>query len=145
MMASATTTELRLSSVFRATPERLYAAWTEPRQLVHWLFRGDHSRIERIDWDLAVGGRFSMLERSDSGDEIDHFGEFLVIDRPHRLRFTLEVPKHFAGRSTVDVAFQVTPEGTLMEFTQTGVAPEMVEGSWRMMFTELARVLLTSE
>ena len=45
--------------------------------------------ILRIEIDARVGGAFSFLVRR-QGQEIDHFGEYLEIDRPRRLAFTFD-------------------------------------------------------
>jgi uncharacterized protein YndB with AHSA1/START domain len=138
---------LQLTPVFQVPPDRLFAAWTDPVVISKWLFRGEDSEIVRVTLDLTVGGRFSIVEQT-KDDTIDHFGSYLVIDRPDLLSFTLEVPKHFPGTSQVQLEFREaeapTTVTTEMIFRQTGVDPQIVEGSWRRMFTQLARVFLHS-
>ncbi len=65
-----------------APAEAVYAALTEPGQLSRWFTR-------EAEADLRVGGRY----RNADGDR----GEFLVLDPPHRLRFTWENPEHCPG------------------------------------------------
>jgi uncharacterized protein YndB with AHSA1/START domain len=85
-----------------ATPERVFAAWTDPAVMGQWLFVGPLSEIVQVRSDPRVGGRFSVLERPHDGSaDTDHFGEYLHITRPHRVAFTLEVPAHFPGRTSL--------------------------------------------
>ena len=137
---------LVITPVFQVPAEKLFCAWTDPAIVSQWLFRGDDSEIVKVELDLIAGGRFSIVEQT-RDDAIDHFGNYLVVDRPHRLCFTLEVPKHFSGVSQVQLEFktaETTTVTTEMVFQQTGVDPPLVEGSWRRMFTQLARVFLQS-
>jgi uncharacterized protein YndB with AHSA1/START domain len=140
---------LVITPVFQVPAEKLFCAWTDPAIISQWLFKGEDSEIVKADLDLVVGGRYSIVEQT-RGDTIDHFGNYLVIDKPRLLSFTLEVPKHFSGMSQVQLEFKeaeaaaVTTVATEMVFQQTGVDPQIVEGSWRRMFTQLARVFLQS-
>lgn len=137
---------LVITPVFQVPAEKLFCAWTDPAIVSQWLFKGDDSEIVKVELDLVAGGRFSIVEQT-RDDAIDHFGNYLVVDRPHRLCFTLEVPRHFSGVSQVQLEFktaETTTVATEMVFQQTGVDPPLVEGSWRRMFTQLARVFLQS-
>ena len=137
---------LVITPVFQVPAEKLFCAWTDLAIVSQWLFKGDDSEIVKVELDLVAGGRFSIVEQT-RDDAIDHFGNYLVVDRPHRLCFTLEVPRHFSGVSQVQLEFktaETTTVATEMVFQQTGVDPPLVEGSWRRMFTQLARVFLQS-
>lgn len=140
---------LVITPVFQVPAEKLFCAWTDPAIISRWLFKGDHSEIVKVELDLTAGGRFSIVEQTSDGT-IDHFGHYVVIDKPRQLSFTLEVPRHFPGVSQVQLEFKeaeattVVTAATEMVFQQTGVDPQIVEGSWRRMFTRLARVFLQS-
>lgn len=41
---------------------------------------------------LVLAGKFLMVRRS-NGEDVEHVGEYLVIERPCRLVFTFAVPK----------------------------------------------------
>ncbi|HEY1036167.1 MAG TPA: SRPBCC family protein [Pseudoxanthomonas sp.] len=86
---SADTVDVSVQRVFPVPAERVFDAWLTPRLLGQWMFGPGvrDEKVLRLDVDPRVGGRFSMLVERD-GTRIDHVGEYLVIDRPHRLSFT---------------------------------------------------------
>ncbi len=118
-------------------PERLFAAWVEPGLMKTWLFRSRGSEIRQITNDLRVGGKFSILEVTAKGEEIEHFGEYLAIDRPRGLMFTLEIPTYFPGASVVSIDITAGGEGSWLSFAQTGVRKDVMEDVWRQMFRRL--------
>jgi uncharacterized protein YndB with AHSA1/START domain len=130
-----------ISLVFKATADQLFGAWTDPAIMSRWLFKGNDSDIANIDADVSVGGYFSIAERTREGTT-EHTGNYLLVDKPNALAFTLEVPKHFAGTSQVSLEFKQSDVGCEMMFQQTGIDPNIAEAEWRRMFSNLTMVLL---
>jgi uncharacterized protein YndB with AHSA1/START domain len=137
-------TALRLTRIIAAPPDAVFDAWLEPDTVRQWLFVGAASLIMRATVEPRVGGRFSIVERN-GDEEIDHFGEYLEIERPRRLAFTLQVPRHFPGVTRVTIDIALTAGGSAMTFTQEGVKPEVTEGNWRDMFNTLGALLSRNE
>ena len=131
---------LKLTQAIKAPPAQVFDAWLIPAMIRQWLFKSPRHKIVRIDIDPKVVGGFSILEDAD-GERIDHFGTYDIVDRPHCLVFSLEVPWHFEGVTRVSIEIAATQEGSLLTLTQSGVEPEKAEGGWRMMLAQLARVL----
>src|ERR1041385_6388437 len=136
---SSTNDPVQLSCRFDATAEMIFDAWINPAVMRQWLFVGPGSEIVKVETDVREGGAFSILEHND-GEEIDHFGQYVRIDRPSVLAFTLEAPKHFPGVTEVRIGLAPAEGGCQMQFEQTGVAREVTEESWRAMFRTLRRV-----
>jgi len=99
---------LRVSQVIRADRERLFRAWTEPSELVHWW------RMEENGWsfaeatiDLRLGGHYRLGMTSPEGQTHVAVGEYREIDPPHRLAFTWdwEDPVSAMGETLVTVEF----------------------------------------
>ena len=132
---------VHITPIYQASAERLFEAWTKPDLMRLWLFKSPTNTIERIEQDLSVGGRFSILEKAD-GEVIEHYGEYTEIAAPYRLAFWLEAPARFTGRTEVAISFVRTSEGCEMDFIQTGADPLVIEKSWRLMFLSLAETLL---
>jgi len=95
-----------ISRDITASPERVFDAWLDPKQAAHFLFATPEGKIARCDIDAHVGGRFLIVDRRAEGDA-DHHGQYLEIDRPHRLGFLFRGPNTKEGewsKVTVDVA-----------------------------------------
>jgi uncharacterized protein YndB with AHSA1/START domain len=131
---------LRLDRVIRATPAAVFEAWTNPEVMRRWMFVSDEGEIVRVDAVSVPGGAYSILEHN-NGEDIDHYGRFLEVGPPSRLSFTLEVPKHFAENTRIDVTIEPTEEGSVLHFTQTGIDPDKTREFWRTMLDDLARLL----
>ena len=83
---SASTGTVTVSRHFSATPEQVFDAWLDPDAVGSWLFASPDGVMKRVELDPQVGGHFVISEQR--GDALaEHFGEFLQIDRPHRLVF----------------------------------------------------------
>src|ERR1044072_5116324 len=120
--------QLTLSYSFSVEPEIVFDAWTKPGVMKLWLFKSPDNEILSIKTDLKVGGKFSILELNEN-EKIDHFGEYLEIEKPVKLVFTLEVPWHFPGISEVSVDIKDTETGCEMIFSQSGIETNITEGS----------------
>ncbi|MCB0082354.1 MAG: SRPBCC domain-containing protein [Caldilineaceae bacterium] len=91
---------------FNVAPERVFDAWLDPSKINGFIF-GPHLRDEEIVEiivDPRVGGGFLFSVRR-QGQQIDHVGEYLEIDRPRRLVFTWGVKQDDASsRVVIDIA-----------------------------------------
>jgi uncharacterized protein YndB with AHSA1/START domain len=90
-MTTATTTSVRVSQRIRATPERLFRAWTDPKELANWW------RMDGPGWsfagasiDLRVGGRYRVSMTGPDGKAYVAIGEYQEVSPPARLAFTWE-------------------------------------------------------
>jgi uncharacterized protein YndB with AHSA1/START domain len=88
-MTTATSTSVRVTQRIRATPERLFRAWTDPKELAHWW------RMDGPGWsfsgatvDVRVGGRYRLAMTSPDGKAHVAVGEYQEVQRPTRLAFT---------------------------------------------------------
>jgi uncharacterized protein YndB with AHSA1/START domain len=95
-----TESKLVVRSVLEATCAEVFAAWTDPASMRHWMCQGKVVRSD-VEVDLRVGGKFRVFMRGPDGD-CDHTGEYLVIDPPHKLVFT------WISVNTLDQATRVT-------------------------------------
>jgi uncharacterized protein YndB with AHSA1/START domain len=72
--------------ILAATPEEVFAAWSDPAGLRVWMCPAADMTHASVELDFRVGGRFRIVMHG-SGDYAHH-GEYLLIDPPHRLVFT---------------------------------------------------------
>ena len=147
-MSSEKPAHARVTRVFRAPPERLFDAWLDPELLGTWMF-GPAVRDEeivRIALDPRPGGAFSFVVRR-QGQEIEHVGEYLEIDRPRRLAFSWSVKQDNAEAARIIVEIiPHAPEGTALTLTHE-LPPSwasfvsQAETSWSTMLASLAAAL----
>jgi len=71
----------------RATPERLFEAWTRPDQLQKWWGPKSVTCIA-AEVDLKVGGRYRIANQFPDGNILWIAGEFEIIERPRKLAYT---------------------------------------------------------
>ena len=69
-----------------APREEVFAAWSDPQSIRHWMCPGDVILAE-AQLDFRVGGRFRILMKGEREDH-DHMGVYQVIEPPSKLSFT---------------------------------------------------------
>jgi uncharacterized protein YndB with AHSA1/START domain len=137
--------QVRVTHRFTASAERVFDAWLDAGTVGRWLFATPTGEVVRAEIDARVGGRYVIVDRRD-GEDVEHTGEYLEIDRPHRLVFTLAVPKYsqLADRVTIDIV----PLESGCELTLTHeMHPEFAEwagqteSGWTTILAKLEEVL----
>lgn len=105
-----------------ASPERLFAAWTEAPHVMAWWGDVNEFRTVAFDCDLRVGGRwraqFEALDKSLSSLE----GTYRRIERPHFLSFTFEASWDPGTVTLVDLEFRASNTGTFVLLRHSGFA-----------------------
>jgi uncharacterized protein YndB with AHSA1/START domain len=129
---------------YRQSAETVFDAWLTPATAGGFLFATPQGTMVRAEIDAKVGGGFIFTDRRD-GQDVEHVGEYLEIDRPRRLVFDFKVPA-FSDQAT-KVAIDIAPaEGGGCELTLTheGVLPDYaartVDG-WTMILAKLGEKL----
>jgi uncharacterized protein YndB with AHSA1/START domain len=110
-------------------PERVFDAWLDPALASQWLFSTPNGKMVRAEVDARVGGKFTFTDRRD-GEDVEHTGEYLEMDRPRRLVFTFGVPKYSADFTTVTVEIAPDGDGCQLVLTQT-VHPDWAHFAFR--------------
>jgi uncharacterized protein YndB with AHSA1/START domain len=142
-------TRLRVSQTIRATPERLFRAWTDPEQLARWW------RMDTPGWtfagasmDLRVGGAYRFSMTAPDGRTHTARGVYREVIPPTRLAFTWEWddPAHRIGDTLVVVEIRrvsdsmseviLTHEG----FTDPARVPGHIDG-WTQLIRQLDRAI----
>jgi uncharacterized protein YndB with AHSA1/START domain len=87
-----------------ATPETVYAFFTEPELVTRWLAR-------EVTMDPTPGGIFRQVHRDTAG--VDHVmeGEFLVLEPPSRVVFAWAFEGMPEGDEISSVEVTLVPEG----------------------------------
>lgn len=136
---------LRLERIIATTPERLFALWTEPDELVKWWGPEGYTTPKRA-MDVRPGGRWRTTMRRPDGTEHTVSGIYRAIEPPRRLVFTWgwDDDAGLRGHETeVTVTFEPTTGGTRMMLTQQRFADadsrDRHQQGWGSSFVCLAR------
>jgi uncharacterized protein YndB with AHSA1/START domain len=133
----------RVVKRFAAPPEKVFDAWLDTKMIGTFMFGPQlrDEQIVRLSLEARVGGKFSFAVRR-QGNEIDHIGEYLEIDRPKRLVFTWGIKGDSQGAKVI---IDIKPHAAGCELTLTHeLAPgwedfaPRVEEAWNKMLGELA-------
>jgi uncharacterized protein YndB with AHSA1/START domain len=99
---------LTLKRRLKASPEAVYAAWTDPEKIVKW-FGPDAGPVEHAALDVRVGGRYTVIFRTEDGEQHHVSGIYREVVPNEKLVFT------WAWRSTPEreslVTILIKPEG----------------------------------
>ena len=108
-------TEISIKRVYTATPQQVWAAWTEPDQLARWWGkRGWNARPDSIVLDVRPGGAFRVTTVNDEdGSEMTNEGTYNEVEEPHRLTFgPTTVTFTDLGDGRTEMHFTTTNEAT---------------------------------
>ena len=100
---------LVVTKIIPASPERLFAAWTEPEQLKQWWGPESVTCIE-AEVDLRLGGCYRIGNRFPDGSVVWITGRFHLIDAPRKLIYSWQVAAT-AEEELVTVSFRATTDG----------------------------------
>lgn len=147
MMENQSNPQARVTRRMSASPETVFDAWVNPERIRQWFAPGMGEMV-RVETEAKVGGRFSFVQRR-GGEEIDHTGEYVVVERPGHLAFTWGVPRYSADTSRVDVAISPLENGcevTLTHQLHPGWADyvQRTEQSWAKMLDAMAGAIQNS-
>jgi uncharacterized protein YndB with AHSA1/START domain len=141
-MSDRATTTISVKHRFTASPERVFDAWLDPEKARRFLFATAAGQMVRAETDPRVGGRFTFTDRRD-GEDVEHTGEYLEIDRPRRLVFTFAVPKYSSVVTRVTIEIVPMDGGCELTLTHEGVPPEYAERNvegWSRILAGLAAI-----
>jgi uncharacterized protein YndB with AHSA1/START domain len=80
---------LTLKRRLKASPEQVFAAWTDPEKIVHWF--GPAETIAgsvRAEMDVRAGGRYRLRFKTDDGESHEVGGVYREVVPSSRLVFT---------------------------------------------------------
>jgi uncharacterized protein YndB with AHSA1/START domain len=135
---------LTVRHVYPCPPGRVFDAWLDPAVAARWLFATPDGQNVRCDLDPRPGGVFVITDRR-AGEDVEHRGSYLELDRPRRLVFTFSVPKFSSAVTTVAVDLAPVSPGCELTLVHQGVLPEWAsrtEQGWRDLLARLEQLLL---
>lgn len=102
-------TALIIRRTIAAPRERVFDAWLDPMQLARFMHPGDVSQAT-AEVDARVGGHFRIVMEHGRGNA-EHWGKYVVIDRPSTLVFTWLSGGTDGRSTTVTIDFTERSDG----------------------------------
>jgi uncharacterized protein YndB with AHSA1/START domain len=118
---------LKVERNFEESPSEVFRSWTDPAELKRWYHPREDWITSDAEIDLRVGGSYRIVFSPPGGREYVETGEYLEVNPPSRLRYTL----HFKGPSddfetAVTVDFVEDGAGTKVVVSEDGYPTEEV-------------------
>ena len=131
---------LTIKKRFKAPPGRVYAAWTNPEELMKWM--GPHQVTECVaKTDVRIGGRYQITMKTQGGEEHNVSGVYREIKPNEKLVFTWAWRTTPERESLVTITFKSDGDGTIMTFMHEQLFDEEVrdrhQHGWNGSFEKL--------
>lgn len=110
---------VELRRTFPVSRERLFAAWTEPKEMSQW-FGPEGVRVLEARMDARPDGKFLISATGAAGEIWNAIGEYREVTPPSRLVFTwawADIPEWQGIDSVVTVEFAEKSEGAEVHLT----------------------------
>jgi uncharacterized protein YndB with AHSA1/START domain len=133
---------LTLTRRLRARPEKVYAAWTEPQNLVQWFATAQAKAGSlQADLDVRVGGRYRISWTGDKDEHFEVVGVYREVVPNEQLQFTWAWHSTPERESLVTISFKPDSVGTLMTFRHEQFADETARDNHKRGWSEFFDVL----
>ena len=135
---------LTITRRLRASPQKVYTAWTEAENLIQWFAAQARPGSVTADLDVRVGGRYRIsFINQDNGEYHEVGGLYREVVPDARLQFTWAWHSTPERESLVTIEFKPDAAGTLMVFRQEQFADQAArdnhERGWNKFFDVLER------
>jgi uncharacterized protein YndB with AHSA1/START domain len=129
---------LTLTRRLRARPEKVFAAWTEPEQLVRW-FGPERMKpgTLRADLDVRVGGRYRISFTNESGEYFEVGGVYREVVPNERLVFSWAWHSTPERESLVTITLKPEGAGTFLHFHHAQFADETARDNHQRGWSEM--------
>src|SRR5215475_39196 len=129
---------LVVERVLPASPAEVYAAWTTAETLRLFMCPGDMT-APVVEADVRVGGSFRIVMRGDR--DLEHRGEYRVLEPGHRLVFTWASAGTGWQPTLVTIELSPHEDGTRLVLVHEGLATDDVRGRHRQGWTSIVEKL----
>ncbi len=139
---------------YSSTPQRVFAAFSDPAKKRRWFAEGEESEIEEFEMDFRVGGRERTRYRFKAGSPFpgtalinDTNYQDIVPDRRIVIVYTMTLGDKRISSSLATFEFLQAENGTDLIFTEQAAffegadGPKIREEGWRLLLEQLATEL----
>lgn len=143
-MSETTEASLVMSRMIRATPARVFEAWTTPQQLLSW-WGPKEVTCNLAEIDLRVGGRYRLGNELPNGEVLVITGTFTEVDPPRVLAFTWGMEPSASDRERVRVEIEPHEDGAMVTVVHRRIANDATkrdhEHGWQGCLDGLGQLL----
>ncbi len=136
---------LTLKRRLKASPAKVFAAWTDPEKIKRWMGPGEIVTV-RAESDPREGGRYLILMRSPNGEPHNVGGVYREVIANEKLVFTWAWQSTPERESLVTVLLKPDGEGTLLTLTHEQFADEATrdghQQGWAGAFDKLEKLFV---
>jgi len=136
---------VRIERTFAAPAEDVFDAWTSPEVMRRWFHPASDWQTPEAEVDLRVGGKVRVVMRRPDGTEAEAWGEYTLIDRPHRLVMTWSFYDDPSNEQLIELSFSESEGSTTVLLVNSGISTDerrdAQDWGWRGCLDELERVL----
>jgi uncharacterized protein YndB with AHSA1/START domain len=122
---------LTVERTLSAAPQRVWQAWTQAEALKHWFAPNDAFKVEVIEVDVRVGGRYRIKMNAPDGEVHDVSGVYREVVPNERLVFTWAWRTTPERESLVTVTLHPAGSGTALTLTHEQFFDESARGHHR--------------
>jgi len=135
---------LTLKRRLKASPAKVFAAWTDPEKIKRWMGPGEIVTV-RAESDPRQGGHYLILMRSPNGEPHDVGGVYREVIVNEKLVFTWAWQSAPERESLVTVLLKPDGDGTLLTLTHENFfdedARDRHQQGWTGVFDKLEQFL----
>lgn len=121
---------LQLSRLIPAEPDRVFRAWTDPKEIRKW-WGPTGVKCLSAELDLRIGGQFRIANGLPDGSIVWISGSFEQIERPHLLIYSWILENENPTTERVEVRFDRNGPGTNVTITHERIATQALSEQHR--------------
>jgi uncharacterized protein YndB with AHSA1/START domain len=142
---SAVKPSLTVKRRLKASPAKVFAAWTDPEKVRRWMGPGQITPIQTEN-DARVGGRYRWVMKSPDGEIHDVGGVYREVIANEKLVFTWAWQSTPERESVVTVLLKPDGDGTLLTLTHEQFFDEETrdrhQGGWHGSLDKLEKLFV---
>jgi uncharacterized protein YndB with AHSA1/START domain/DNA-binding transcriptional ArsR family regulator len=136
---------VRIERTFDASAEDVFDAWTSPEVMRRWLHCAPDWETPEAAVDLRVGGRVRVTMRKPDGSEVQAWGEYTLIERPHRVVMTWTFDDDPSNEQLIELSFLESGGSTKVQLVNSGISTDKrrdgQDEGWHGCLDQLERLL----
>ena len=115
---------VRIERTFAAPAGDVFDAWTSPEVMRRWFHCAPDWDTPEADVDLRVGGKVRVVMRRPDGTEVEAQGEYMLIDRPHRLGMTWTFDDDPSNEQRIELSFSESEGSTTVLMVNSRISTD---------------------